>query len=62
MTKGHQKTTMLYVQQGSTFIGDATVVSHSLSNDDITKLWYMRLGYMRENGMTKLSRRGILDG
>ena len=60
--KGHQKTTMLYVLQGSTVTGDVTVASHSLSGDDITKLWHMRLEHMSENGMTELSRRGLLDG
>ena len=38
MMKGHQKTTMLYVMQGSTVTGDATVASRSLSKDDIMKL------------------------
>ncbi|KAG8482499.1 hypothetical protein CXB51_024054 [Gossypium anomalum] len=39
-----------------------TVASSSLSDDDITKLWHMRLGHMSENGMTELSKRGLLDG
>ena len=38
MMKGHQKTTMLYVMQGSTIIGDVVVAFHLLSKDDITKL------------------------
>ena len=38
MMKGHQKTAMLYVLHGSIVIGDTTVASRSLSNDDITKL------------------------
>ncbi|KAG8480753.1 hypothetical protein CXB51_025439 [Gossypium anomalum] len=33
-----------------------------LSDDDITKLWHMRLGHMSENGMVELSKRGLLDG
>ena len=36
--KGHQKTSMLYVLQGSTITGDATIASRSLSKDDIIKL------------------------
>ena len=60
--KGHQKTSMLYVLQGSTVIGDAAIGSCSLSEDDIIKLWHMRLRHMSENGMAELSRRGLLDG
>ncbi|KAG8497429.1 hypothetical protein CXB51_008736 [Gossypium anomalum] len=46
-----RKTAKLYVLQGSTVTGDAAVASSSLSDDDITKLWHMRLGHMSENGM-----------
>ncbi|KAG8480749.1 hypothetical protein CXB51_025125 [Gossypium anomalum] len=35
-----------YVLQGSTVTGDAVVASSSLSDDDITKYWHMRLGHM----------------
>ncbi|KAG8474279.1 hypothetical protein CXB51_033804 [Gossypium anomalum] len=55
-------TTKLYVLQGSTVTGDAAVASSFLSDDDITKLWHMRLGHMSENGMVELSKRGLLDG
>ncbi|KAG8474407.1 hypothetical protein CXB51_033681 [Gossypium anomalum] len=47
---------------GSTVTGDAVVVFSYLSDDDITKLWHTRLGYMSENGMVELSKRGLLDG
>ncbi|KAG8472343.1 hypothetical protein CXB51_034269 [Gossypium anomalum] len=60
--KGQRKIAKLYVLQGSTVTGDATVASSSLSDDDITKIWHMRLGHMSENGMAKLSKRGLLDG
>ncbi|KAG8472574.1 hypothetical protein CXB51_034372 [Gossypium anomalum] len=60
--KGQRKTAKLYVLQGSTVTGDAAVASSSLSDDDITKLWHMRLGHMRENGIVELSKRGLLDG
>ncbi|KAG8480929.1 hypothetical protein CXB51_025596 [Gossypium anomalum] len=43
--------------KGSTVSGDAAVASSSLSNDDITKLWHMRLGHMSENGMIVQVRR-----
>ncbi|KAG8485555.1 hypothetical protein CXB51_018931 [Gossypium anomalum] len=60
--KGQRKTAKLYVLQGSTITGDAAVASSSLSDDDITKFWHMRLGHMSENGMVELSKRGLLDG
>ncbi|KAG8478970.1 hypothetical protein CXB51_028852 [Gossypium anomalum] len=60
--KGQRKTAKLYVLQGSTVTGDAAVASSSLSDDDITKIWHMRLGHMSENGMVELSKRGLLDG
>ncbi|KAG8481120.1 hypothetical protein CXB51_025896 [Gossypium anomalum] len=59
--KGQRKTAKLYVLQGSTVTDDAAAASSSLSDDDITKLWHMRLGHMSENGMQKRVRftRGI---
>ncbi|KAG8488765.1 hypothetical protein CXB51_016773 [Gossypium anomalum] len=60
--KGQRKTAKLYVLQGSTVTGDAAIASSSLSDDDITKLWHMRLGHMSENDMVELSKRGLLDG
>ena len=62
MMKGHQKTTMLHVLQGSIVIVGVDVSSRSLSEDDTTKLWHMRLRHMSENSMEELSRRGLLDG
>ena len=57
-----QKTfTDLYVLQGYMVTGDATVTTPSLLDDNVTRLWHMRLGHMSENGMTKLSRKGLLD-
>ena len=41
---------------------DVAVASRSLLEDDITKLWHMRLGRMSENDMVELSRRRLLDG
>ncbi|KAG8497502.1 hypothetical protein CXB51_008962 [Gossypium anomalum] len=60
--KGQRKTIKLYVLQGFTVTGDAAVASSSLLDDDITKLWHMRLGHMSQNGMVELSKRGLLDG
>ena len=60
--KGHQKTVMLYVMQGSTVTRDVVVASRSLSYDDIMQLMHMCLRHTGENGMVELSRRGLLDG
>ena len=60
--KGHQKTTMLYVLQGSIVTRDIVVASRSLSEDDITKLRAHASWAHERNGMAKLSRRGLLDG
>ncbi|KAG8476956.1 hypothetical protein CXB51_030500 [Gossypium anomalum] len=54
--------TLSDVRHGSTVTGDAAIVSSSLSDNDITKLWHMRLGHMSENDMVELSKRGLLDG
>ncbi|KAG8489007.1 hypothetical protein CXB51_016978 [Gossypium anomalum] len=47
---------------GFTVTSNAAIASSSLSNDDITKLWHIRLGHMRENAMAELSKRGLLNG
>ncbi|KAG8472501.1 hypothetical protein CXB51_035376 [Gossypium anomalum] len=44
--KGQRKAAKLYVLQGSIVTGEAAVASSSSSDDDITKLWHMRLGHM----------------
>ncbi|KAG8482181.1 hypothetical protein CXB51_026801 [Gossypium anomalum] len=60
--KGKRKTVKLYVLQGSTITGNAAVASFFFSDNDITKIWHMRLGHMNENDMVELSKRGLLDG
>ncbi|KAG8486278.1 hypothetical protein CXB51_019698 [Gossypium anomalum] len=60
--KGQRKTAKLYVLQSSTVTGDAAIASSSLLDDEITKLWHMRLGHMSENDMVELSKRELLDG
>jgi len=50
----------LYLLQGSTIVGAATV-SSSLDHElDTTRLWHMRLGHMSEVGMIILSKRAWL--
>ncbi|KAG6469553.1 hypothetical protein ZIOFF_070482 [Zingiber officinale] len=63
--KGYIKTIDLYVLQGSIVMGDVVVASPSLSDNDITRLWHIRLGHMCENDMIELSKRrllGAMDG
>ncbi|KAG8473176.1 hypothetical protein CXB51_035117 [Gossypium anomalum] len=62
MMKGQRKTDKLYVLKGSTVTGHTAVAYSSLSNDDITKLWHMRLGHMSENDMVELSKIRLIDG
>ncbi|KAG8485766.1 hypothetical protein CXB51_019104 [Gossypium anomalum] len=54
--KGQRKIAKLDVLQGSTVTGDATVASSCLSDDDITKLWHMRLGHMSDCDFGKQKR------
>ena len=60
--KGQKRTANLYVLWDTTLTCDAIVASKSMTNGDVTRLWHMHLGHMSENGMTGLSRRGLLDG
>ncbi|KAL5824752.1 hypothetical protein ACOSQ3_020815 [Xanthoceras sorbifolium] len=55
-----KKTGSLYILQGSTIIGSAAVSESSIPDSEVTKLWHMRLGHMSENGLTLLSKRGLL--
>lgn len=36
--------------------------SSSLTDEEVTKLWLMRLGHMSKNGITESYKSGILDG
>ena len=62
MMKVQKRSANLYVLQGSMVSGYATVTTSSLLDDDVTRLLHMHLGNMSENGMTELSRIGLLDG
>ncbi|KAG8485684.1 hypothetical protein CXB51_019017 [Gossypium anomalum] len=56
-SKGYRYT----AESGVLKISKAVAFS-SLLDDDITKLWHMRLGHISENDMVELSKRGLLDG
>ncbi|GAV81035.1 LOW QUALITY PROTEIN: gag_pre-integrs domain-containing protein, partial [Cephalotus follicularis] len=55
------KVNHLYHMQGSTVMS-ADVAFSSVSEDDRTKLWHMRLGHMSERGLSTLSKCGLLCG
>ena len=50
----------LYVPQGTIVIG-SIVVSSSMVENDVTKLWHMHLGHISEKGMHLLSKQGYLS-
>ena len=52
----------LYVLQGKTVIGTTAVSTSSMSEEETTKWWHLRLRHMSEKGMTMHSKRVILHG
>ena len=59
--KAELKSPNLYHLCGTTIIGDAALISNSLSNSDATNLWHMHLGHMSEQALHELCKRGLLD-
>ena len=60
--KGLKRYAHLYGMEGSTVLDDVAVASSTPLDDDITKIWHMRLGHMSQQGMDELSHRGLLCG
>ena len=52
----------LYFLQGSTVTGLVGVASSEIPEEDMTKLWHMKLGHMGERGMQILSKNDLLGG
>ena len=54
----------LYLLQGSTVTGEATVVSENMGtyDSDTTRLWHMRLGHVGERALQKLVKKSLLKG
>ncbi|KAG8499179.1 hypothetical protein CXB51_005552 [Gossypium anomalum] len=48
--------TLSDIWHGSTITGDAAVAFSSLSDDDITKLWHIRLGHIRKQKRVRFTR------
>ena len=59
--KGVKRGTLYYLQ-GSTVTGSANVASSVVHQDDLTRLWHMRLGHMGERGLQILSKEDLLGG
>lgn len=59
--KGPRKIVHLCVIQDTTVTSDATASTLSLSDNEITRPWYMRLRHRSDNGMAELSEKDILD-
>ena len=45
-----------------TTYNNSAVASSSMPESDVTKLWYIRLGYMSKKGLTVLNKRDVLCG
>ena len=52
----------MYFLEASTITGNADVVKSTQSDENITKLWHMRLGHMSAQGMKELCKKGLLNG
>ena len=50
----------LYLLKGTTVTGSANVASPEIPEEDMTKLWHMRLGHMGDRGMQHLSKQDLL--
>ena len=47
---------------GTTCIGEVATATTPMVDEDITKLWHMRLEHMSQKGLELLSKRGLLCG
>jgi len=52
----------LYFLQGTTLTNYVFVASFEIDQEDMTKLWHMRLGHMSEKGMQILAKDDLLCG
>ena len=50
----------LYLYQGSTTVGTTTAVSEADKVDEMSRLWYMRLGHAGEKSLQTLAMQGLL--
>ena len=50
----------LYLLKGTTVTGSANVASPEIPEEDMTKLWHMRLGHMGDREMQHLSKQDLL--
>ena len=52
----------IYTLMGTTCIGEVAAATTPMVEEDITKLWHMRLGHMSQKGLEFFSKRGLLCG
>ena len=52
----------IYTLMGTTCISEVFAATTPMVEEDITKLWRMRLGHMSQKGLELLSKRGLLCG
>ena len=52
----------IYTLMGTTCSGEVATTTTPMVEEDITKLWHMRLGHMSQKGLELLSKRGLLSG
>jgi hypothetical protein len=52
----------LYFLQGTMLTDSIVVASSEIDQEDMTKLWHMRLGHMSERGMQILVKNDLLCG
>lgn len=50
----------LYVLDGDTIEGHVIIAESSVLDEEVTKLWHMRLGHIGDRGLLELNRRGLL--
>ena len=52
----------IYTLMGTTCIGVVAAATTPMTEEDITKLWHMRLEHMSQKGLELLSKKGFLCG
>lgn len=62
MIWNHNRIVSLYVLQSCIVTGSVAVSTVSMLDEDVTKLWHLRLGHMGECDMIELSQRGLPNG
>lgn len=54
------KAANLYPLREHTIVGKVAVFTPSYSSSEMTQIWHMRLGHMKEAGLHEFSKRGVI--